>query len=119
MNAPLRNFPKPPLATVYADCGLSARTAIVAALCERTNEVLEYTFGLEASQIEAPAQANIDERMPLKYLRPCATAVNAIILAEGFDIELLPVPGNNMDYHGFVPLTRRIAEALNAIIDQL
>ena len=119
MNVALRNFPKPPLAVVYDDCGLSARRDIVAQICDRTNEVLEYCFGLESSKVLVPAQSNIDERMPLYFLRPCVEYVNTIITTQGIDTPLVPMPGDNMDYHRFVPLAREIAEALNAIIEEL
>jgi hypothetical protein len=104
---------------VNTDCGLSERTAIVMRICDRTNEVLEYVFGLESSRVDAPAQSNIDERMPLRYLRPCAEMINTIILTQDLEIPLVAVPGNSMDYHGFVPLTRTLSEALNKIVDQL
>jgi hypothetical protein len=119
MNISLRNFPKPPLAVVHADCGLSERREIVARICDRTNEILEYCFGLESSKVLVPAQSNIDERMPLYFLRPCVEYINTIILTQGIDTPLLAVPGDNMDYHRFVPLTREIAETLNAIIEEL
>lgn len=124
MNAPPnillgRNFPKPPLAVVYTDCGLSARTEIVAQLCNRTNEVTEYALGMEFPKVLVPAQSNIDERMPLTFLRPCVEAVNAVILGHDLDIALLAKPGDNMDYHRFVPLCREIAVALNQIIELL
>lgn len=119
MNLSLRNFPKPLLATVYADCGLSARTEIVAQICDRVNEVSEYVLGLDAPKVLVPAQSNIDARMPLYFLRPCVDAINGIIMAYELNIPLLAKPGDNMDYHRFVPLCREIAEALNAIIEQL
>lgn len=119
MNAPLRNFPKPPLAVVHADCGLSERREIVARICERTNELIEFVFGLEAPKIEVPGQSNIDERMPLRYLRPAAQAINLAIFQTELEIKPISVPGNSMDYHGFVPLTRDIVVTLNAIIEEL
>ena len=119
MNVALRNFPKPPLATVNADCGLSERREIVARLCDRTNEVLEYCFGLESSKVLVPGQSNIDERMPLCFLRPCVEYINTIIQTQGIDTPLLAMLGNSMDYHQFVPLTREIAKTLNAIIEEL
>lgn len=119
MNMPLRNFPKPPLVIVYADCGLSERTEIVAQLCNRTNEVLEYVMGLEYTPVLVPAQGNVDARMPLYFMRPCVEAINKIILTNGLEVPMLAKPGDSMDYHRFVPLAREIAEALNAIIDLL
>lgn len=119
MNLPLRNFPKPLLGAVHSDCGLSERREIVARICERTNELAEYALGLDTLRVEAPGQSNIDERMPLRYLRPCAEVINSIILGNDLDIGLLAVPGNNMDYHGFVPLTREIVVTLNAIVEAL
>lgn len=115
----LRNFPKPPLAVVHSDCGLSERREIVARVCERANEVLEYYYGLETPELLVPAQSNIDERMPLYFLRPCAEAINTLIMDGAFDAAQIPVPGDNMDYHQFVPLTRLMTETLNAIIEEL
>lgn len=117
MNAHLRNFPKPPLGVVNSDCGLSERREIVARICERTNEIGEYVLGLEFALVEIPGQSNIDERMPLRYLRPAAEVINAIIQVSDLNILPIPVPGNNMDYHGFVPLTRLMNETLNAIVE--
>lgn len=119
MNTHLRNFPKPPLATVNSDCGLSERREIVARICERTNDVLEYYMGLEAPKLLVPAQSNIDERMPLYFLRPCADALNYLLEIGAFHAPPIPVPGDNMDYHQFVPLTRLMTETLNAIIEEL
>lgn len=119
MNVALRNFPKPPLAVVHADCGLSERREIVARICDRTNEVLEYYMGLDAPKLLVPAQSNIDERMPLYFLRPCADALNYLIETGTFHSPLIPVPGDSMDYHQFVPLTRLMTETLNAIIEEL
>lgn len=115
----IRNFPKPKVAVVYADCGLSERTAVVARICERTNEVLEYYMGLDASKLAVPAQSNVDERMPLTFLRPCCDAINYLIEIGAFPIKKVPTPTDNMDYHAFVPLTRQMAEALNDIIELL
>jgi hypothetical protein len=110
-----RNFPKPPLAVVYEDCGLSERTAVVTRLCERTDELSEFMLGHETRKLLKPAQSNVDERMPLTYLRPCIDSINAIIFAHELPVEKLEKPGDSMDYHGFVPLARRIAEKLNEI----
>jgi len=115
----IRNFPKPKLTVVHADCGLSQRTEIVANICNRTNEVLEYYYGTEVTKLLVPAQSNIDERMPLYFLRPVAEQLNGIIMDGNFKVELLPVPTNIMDYHFFVPWTRQIAEAINLIIEQM
>ena len=119
MNVALRNFPKPPLAAIYGDCGLSARTDIVAQICNRTNEVIEYMLGMEAPQVLVPAQSNIDERMPLRFLRPCVEAINLIIFQRELEVDPVRMPGDSMDYHGFVPLARDITEALNKIIEVL
>jgi hypothetical protein len=119
MNRHLRNFPKPPLAVVYADCGLGQRREIVAQICDRTNEVTEFVLGYNALKVLVPAQSNIDERMPLTFLRPCVAAINDMITDQDLPIALLTMPTNNMDYHRFVPMTREIAEALNAIIELL
>jgi hypothetical protein len=119
MNMSLRNFPKPPLSVVYSDCGLSERTALVIAICNRTNEIMEYVFGLESTQVLVPAQSNVDARMPLRFLRPCVQIINNIITTQGLTIDSVPMPGDSLDYHGFVPLTRNISETLNAIIEEL
>jgi hypothetical protein len=119
MNMALRNFPKPPLAAVHADCGLSARQEIVARICDRTNELSEYVLGLDTPKVLVPAQSNIDERMPLYFLRPCVAVINDVIDASQVDVPKLDMPGDNMDYHQFVPLTRRMSEALNAIVEEL
>jgi hypothetical protein len=119
MNKILRNFPKPPLGDVHADCGLSQRREIVARICNRTNEICEYVLGLDTPKLFVPGQSNIDERMPLMFLRPCIEAINAIIEIHELTIDSLPMPGNSIDYHGFVPLTRSIIEKLNAIIEEL
>jgi hypothetical protein len=119
MSITLRNFPKPSLTVVHADCGLSERTAVVTRLCDRTNDILEYYYGMEVAKLLVPAQSNIDERMPLKFLRPCCEALNAIIRANKLDVPLVAKPTDSMDYHGFVPLTRSIAETINAVIEVL
>jgi hypothetical protein len=119
MNVVLRNFPKPPLAVVHSDCGLSERREIVARICDRTNEVSEYVLGMDTPKVLVPAQSNIDERMPLYFLRPCIDVINAIIVSSQVDVPKLDKPGDNMDYHQFVPLTRRIGETLNAIVEEL
>ena len=115
----IRNFPKPKLTIVNVDAGLSERTQIVARICERANDIIEYYYGLEAKKLLVPAQSNIDERMPLYFLRPVAERINQIILDADLKVDLLPVPTNNMDYHYFVPWTRQMAETINKVIDLL
>jgi hypothetical protein len=115
----IRNFPKPKLTVVHSDCGLSQRTEIVANICNRTNDILEYHYGLEFEKVLVPAQSNVDERMPLYFLRPVAEKLNAVIMDGDLKVPLLPVPTNIMDYHYFVPWTRQIAETINKVIDLL
>ena len=121
MNAWARNFPAPLPATMYGDVGFSGRGEVVAALCRKTNEVLEFFFGLEAKRVPVPGQAaGSDERMPLLFLRPCIDELNYLVNAGDFDMTMIIVaPGDNMDYHAFTPLVRSIVATINGIIGAL
>ena len=114
-----RNFPPPLEITINSDCGISARTEIVAGICRKINELVECIFGLETLPIPVPGQGNCDERMPITFLRPCIQAVNNMIAHAQFDIEPIPQIGGNMDYHAFVPVCRNIAEKINEIIGEI
>jgi hypothetical protein len=116
----LRNFPKPSLSATTPDCGLSQRREVIAQVCERVNELVEYVYGLDTEQallwrVTAPGQSNIDERMPTSFLRPCIHTLNGIV--EEFALELDPMPqiGNGMDYHGFILWVNRIVSHMNEI----
>lgn len=121
MNAILRNSPKPPLVFITPDCGLSQRREVVANLCDRVNELLEYAYFLapEDKIVPVPAQSNIDERMPLRFMRPCIDALNGIIEDCGLELDPLSQMGNNMDYHGFIPWVNKIIVHMNAITEAL
>jgi hypothetical protein len=114
-----RNFPPPLEITIHSDCGISARTEIVAGICNKINELIEFAFGLEAPPVKVPAQGNCDERMPMTFLRPCIQAINLIIFQKEFDVEPIPQIGSSMDYHAFVPVCKRITETINRIIGVL
>ena len=120
MNSILRNFPKPLLLAATPDCGLSQRREVVAKVCEQVNEVLAYAyFTPDAKSVPVPGQSNIDERMPLTFLRPCIDALNSVI--EDCELEVPPMEqmGGSMDYHGFVPWVNRIVRHINAVIEAL
>jgi hypothetical protein len=119
MNIPLRNFPKPEPARQRPDCGLSERNAIIAEACNKVNELLEYAYGYEHTRVLVPAQSNIDERMPMYFLRPCIDALNDLV--QDLDLDVFPMAqiGMNMDYHGFIPWTNLIAEQINLILEKL
>ena len=114
-----RNFPPPLEITIHSDCGIAARTEVVAGICNKINELMEFIFGLEAPLVPVPGQGNCDERMPITFLRPCIQAVNLMIFQKEFDIESIPQIGNNMDYHAFIPVCRNIAQTFNEIVGKL
>jgi hypothetical protein len=114
-----RNFPPPLEITIHSDCGIAARSEVVAGICNKVNELNEFILGLGAQPILVPAQGNCDERMPLTFLRPCIQVLNAIIEANEFDINLIPQLGDSMDYHAFVPVCRNIAQTINRIVEGL
>jgi hypothetical protein len=111
-----RNVPAPLTIDVYTDCGLSARTPIVIAICNKVNELQEFFLGMGAPLVLVPAQGNVDERMPLMYLRGCVTVLQSIIRANELSIVEPPQYGQSMDYHAFVPWARDISRVLNEII---
>jgi hypothetical protein len=112
-----RNFPPPLEITIHSDCGIAARTEVVAGLCNKVNELSEFVHGLDTDLIPVPGQGNCDERMPITFLRPCIDALNHIILISEFDIEPIPQIGSNMDYHAFIPVCRNIAQTINRILE--
>jgi hypothetical protein len=114
-----RNFPPPFEITIHSDCGIAARTEVVANICNKTNELLEFVIGLNAIPVPVPGQGNCDERMPLTFLRPCIQAINLIISQVEYDIEPIPELGHNMDYHAFVPVCRSITQTINKILGEL
>jgi hypothetical protein len=114
-----RNFPPPLEITIVSECGIAARSEVVANICHKVNELNEFILGLNAGSVLVPSQANCDERMPLTFLRPCIRVLNTIIEANDFDINLIPQLGDSMDYHAFVPVCRDIAQTMNRIIEGL
>jgi hypothetical protein len=113
----LRNAPRPELAAATPDCGLSQRREVIAALCNKVNEILEYAHFGSDIKVPVPAQSNIDARMPMTFLRPCISALNDV----ASDHELAPMPqiGDNIDYHGFILWVNRIVAHANRIIEAL
>jgi hypothetical protein len=119
MNTWQRNFPPPIEVIVYGDCGIAARAEVVAGICNKTNELIEFVFGLDAPPVPVPGQGNCDERMPLTFLRPCIDILNLVIDSQGLNIDNIPQIGDSMDYHGFVPLCRTMAQTINMIVGDL
>lgn len=113
-----RNFPPPIQIPIYTDCGISARTEVVANICKKVNELNEFITGYDAHKVLVPAQGNCDERMPLTFLRPCIDVINALIATNKLETESIPQVGSNIDYHGFIPLCRTIAKTINSIIGE-
>jgi hypothetical protein len=119
VNVALRNAPKPALAAQTPDCGLSQRREVIAQICDKVNEVLEYAYFTPSNIVRVPAQSNIDERMPMTFLRPCISALNEVVVDRELGIGSMPQIGMNMDYHGFILWVNRIVIHMNKIIEAL
>ena len=88
-------------------------------ICEKMNELQEYLLGMNAPKLKVPDQGAIDERMPLKYLRPVVDLLKAIIMTRELQVKPPVQLTDNMDYHFFVPWVRSIAECIDAVIREL
>lgn len=107
-------IPKPALGETRVHLAHASRNEAVAGVVTHVNAVLAYVGN---PPLPIPAQSNIDERMPLYFMRPCIIELNKLI--KKFDLPLLTIPeiGDSIDYHGVILMANNIINHANRVLE--
>jgi hypothetical protein len=108
--------PKPAFKTVHLNLAHASRNEAVAGVVQHVNGVLSYAGELS---LPIPAQSNIDERMPLYFMRPCIVRLNSLIDKFSLDIKPVSEVGDSIDYHGVILMMNSIIEHANRVLELL
>jgi len=116
-----RNIQKPDFRDMHLSLAHSSRNEAVTGVVQHVNRVLNYA-GSDI-KLDTPGQSNIDERMPLYFMRPCIPALNEIIkkysLDKRYKLKYLPEVGDSIDYHGVILMANDIINHANKILELL